>query len=119
MSLTDPPQTIPTLVAESQITRSPDWKVVYCNILGIGWGENEARLMIAFDEDLAKSGSKVREELLVVMPHRAAKLLVHTLGSIIANHEANNGPIPYPEERLQEIDRAIKEQAERGRPPQK
>jgi hypothetical protein len=119
MSSTDAPPIHPTIVAEAQITRSPDWKVVYCNILGIGWGDNEARLMIAFDEDLANSGTKVREGLLVVMPHRAAKLLVHTLGSIIANHEANHGPIPYPAERLQEIDKAIKEQAERGRPPKK
>ncbi|GGI23112.1 hypothetical protein [Bradyrhizobium guangdongense] len=106
-------------VSESAIHRAPDWRVVYCNILGIGWGENEARLNVAFDEDLAKPGSNVREELIVVMPHRAAKILAHTLSTIIANYEANNGPIPFPQEKLQEIDSSIKEQASRGKPVDK
>jgi hypothetical protein len=75
--------------------------------------------MIAFDEDLSRSGTKVREELVVVMPHRAAKILAHTLGSVIANHEANYGPISFPEERLREIEAAVKEQAARVQPPEK
>jgi hypothetical protein len=108
-----------TFVSDASIGRSPDWKVVYCNILGIGWGENEARLNIAFDEDLGKPGTKVCEELVVVMHHRAAKILAHTLSSIIANFEANNGPIPFSPEKLKEIDNSIKEQASRGRPPEK
>jgi hypothetical protein len=103
------------LVSETNVTRAPDWRVVYCNIMGIGWGEGEARLIIGFDEDLSKPGSKVREELTVVMPHRAAKLLVHTLGAIVANFEAANGPIPIPAERLNEIQGAIKEQFDRGK----
>jgi hypothetical protein len=107
------------LVPEGHIQRSPDWKVVYCNVLGIGWGDAEARLNIGFDMDLSKPGSQVREELVVVMPHRALKLLVHSLNAIIANFEAVNGAIPIPSERLQEIDSQIREQTSRNRPPEK
>ena len=92
----------------------------YCNILGIGWAESEARLSIAFDEDISKPGAKVREELVVVMPHRAAKMLAQSLSWIISNYEANNGPIPVPADKMQEIEVEIKAQASRGRsPPEK
>ncbi|MEY9886349.1 hypothetical protein [Bradyrhizobium sp. USDA 329] len=117
MSSTD--EAAATFVSEKNIERAPDWKVVYCNILGIGWGEVEARLNVAFDLDLSKPGTAVREELVVVMPHRAAKILAHSLTSIIANYEAANGPIPFPVEKMQEIDSSIREQALRGRQTEK
>lgn len=111
----DPSST--SLVQPASIIRAPDWRVVYCNAIGLGWGDSEARLNIGFDQDLAKSGTSVREELLVVMPHRAAKILAHSLGAIISAYEAANGPIPIPGDKLQEIDKAIQAQASAGKPP--
>lgn len=95
------------------------WRVIYSNIVGVGWGELEARLNLAFDEDLGRPAVKVREELVVAMPHRTAKMLAHALSAIVANYEAHNGVIPIPGEKLQEIDSAVKAQAFRGKQPEK
>src|SRR5262249_18636699 len=101
----------PTFISAANITRSPNWRVVYGNIIGITWADTEARLNISFDQDVSKPGSSVLEEITVVMPHRAAKILAFSLGLIVSNFEAANGPIPIPVERLQDIEQAIKGQA--------
>lgn len=105
-----------TLVPTVNVTRSPNWHIAYCNVVGLGWAETEARLMVGFDMDPMKPSSNVREELMVVMPHRAAKMLAHTLGLIINNYEALNGPIPIPADKLAEVENVIKAQTGRAKP---
>jgi hypothetical protein len=107
MPSTEKPSPAPMMT----VTRSPYWRVVYCNTLGLGWGETEVRLNIGFDQDLGKPGSNILEESVVAMPHRAAKMLAFTLNSVIANWEAINGPIPLPVDKIQEIERQVNAQA--------
>ncbi len=99
------------------ITRSSYWRIMYTNIVGLGFGENECRLTIGFDQDLSKPGTNVLEESVVVMPHKAAKMLMFTLNAVIANWEAVNGPIPLQADRIEEIERQIKLQASKGPAP--
>jgi hypothetical protein len=96
---------------ERRAERSALWRIIYTNIVGLGFGENEARILVGFDNDLSKPGMHVTEEAIVVMPHRAAKMLAYTLNAVIANWEAVNGVIPIAQDKLDDIDRQVKTQA--------
>ena len=116
MSSTDqtnqPVRRTSTEIQPLNVTRSPNWRVIYTNGIGLGFGENEVRLNIGFDQNPTKPNTDILEEAVVVMNHRAAKMLVYTLGAVISSFEALNGPIALPVEKLREIDNAIKAQAQ-------
>ena len=92
-------------------TRSPNWRVIYTNIVGIGFGSNDMRLMCGFDQDLAHPGSDVLEEAVVVMSPQSAKLLAHSLTAVLGAFELANGPIPLPGDKIAKIDAEIAAQA--------
>ena len=96
------------------MTRSPHWRVIYTNGIGLGFGDNEVRLNIGFDQNPTKPNTDVLEEAVVVMTHRAAKMLAYTLGAVISNFEAINGPITLPADRVRDIENAIKTQTAAG-----
>jgi hypothetical protein len=98
-----------------KVTRSPSWRIIYTNILGIGFGDNDVRLMCGFDQDLGNPGQQVIEEAIVVMTPRQAKMLSHSLNSVISNFEAANGPIPVPADKIKKIDDEISAQADARR----
>jgi hypothetical protein len=100
-----------------RVTRAADWRLIYANAVGIGFGPGEARLTFGFDQNPAASGTDVLEQTTVILPHSAAKVLVYSLNAIISNYEALNGPIPVPQDKLQEIDRQVKTQAAVATPP--
>jgi|SRR5215471_7599991 len=111
MSAETTPQTM-----SQQIIRSSQWRVIYTNATALGFGENDVRLTLWFDLDLAKPGSSILEEAIVAMPLKAAKMLAYTLNAVIARWEAVNGPIPIPAEKFQEVDNQLKTQS--NPPPQ-
>ena len=86
------------------VTRSPSWRVIYTNAMGLAFGDNDVRIAFGFDQDIGKPGQQVLEEAVVVMTPRQAKILSHSLNVIISNFEAANGPIPVPLEKIQQID---------------
>jgi hypothetical protein len=96
--------------AKPEITRSPQWRVIYTNVVSVGFGENEARIGVGFDNDLAKPNSSLTEEAVVVMPHRAAKLIAFTLNAMIANWEAAHGVIPMSQDKVEEIEAMLRAQ---------
>jgi hypothetical protein len=95
----------------SKITQSPHWRIIYSNIIGIGFGDNDVRLNCGFDLNISKPGSDVVEEALLVMTPRTAKMLAYTLNAVVANFEALNGLIAVPADRLQKVDEAIRAQS--------
>jgi len=105
MSTETPPQTMP-----QQLIRSSQWRVIYTNATALGFGENDVRLTLGFDLDLAKPGSSILEEAIVAMPLKAAKMLAYTLNAVLTKWEAVNGPIPIAPEKFQEVDTQVKAQ---------
>ena len=114
MSSTDQPTQKLLTDQPQHVTRSSNWRVIYTNGIGLGFGNNEVRLNIGFDQNIASPSTDILEEAVVVMNHQAAKMLAYTLGAVISNFEALNGPIALPAEKLREIDNAIKTQGAAG-----
>jgi len=97
------------------VTRSPSWRIIYTNAMGVAFGDNDVRLVCGFDQDITKPGQQVLEEAILVMTPRQAKILSYSLNTIISNFEATNGPIPVPVDKIQKLDAEIGAQAEANR----
>jgi hypothetical protein len=91
----------------AKVEKSASWRIIYTNAVTIGFGENESRLVVGFDNDLTKPGTNITEEVVIVMHHRTAKMVAFTLNAIIANWESKNGPIPLNADKVQEIEKQL------------
>jgi hypothetical protein len=88
-------------------TRSSNWRIIYTNIFGIGFGDNDVRLMCGFDMDIGKPGAEVLEEATIVMTPRSAKMLSYTLDRILELHESTFGQIPLDPARVARVDEML------------
>src|SRR5437868_3079939 len=98
-----------------KVTRSPTWQVVYSNVTGLKFGDNDAQIIFGLDQDIAKPGTDVLEQVTVVMTPRSLKILAHLLSIVIENFESNVGPIPVSAEKLKTISDSVKKQGLRNK----
>jgi hypothetical protein len=88
---------------DQKISRSPQWRVIFSNIIGIVFSD-EFALHLGFDQDRAHPGTDVLEEAIVVMSPRTAKFLSYTLSTAISHYEEVNGPITGLDETIKKAD---------------
>jgi hypothetical protein len=87
--------------APKSTTRSPSWRIIYSNISGIHFGDNDCKIVFGFDMDISKPGEEILEEAVVVMTPRTVKMLAYSLTAVIQNFESVHGTIQVP--RLDEM----------------
>ena len=84
--------------------RTPDFKFVYSNGVGLQMSEDELVLTFGFSEDLAKAMESARLSVGVIMSLKGAKLLQLALNKALGDWEAANREIILPEALLETLE---------------
>jgi len=69
--------------------------IFYANAFSLRMGDNDAPLVVGFNEDPVSPGA-MQEEAGIVMTPRTLKILLNNLTIILDSWEKQNGPIAVP-----------------------
>lgn len=73
-------------------TRSPDFRFIFTNAVGLGISDNEFRFMFAFAEDLTSPADNT-EQIGVIMSHKTAKFVMNVMKQAIESYEEASGQV--------------------------
>jgi hypothetical protein len=85
---------------EQTIEYARDFRYVYANTLGIAGSNHDFQIAFGIDADITSPGSKVQQQVTVILTHNSAKLLAATLSQLVETIERQVGPIPLAEDKL-------------------
>ena len=85
-------------MSEPTKTRSPDFRLIYANALGMRASDNDFQITLSIE--IGAETQSFQEEATVMISPRTAKLLWHMLGGALEEIEKTTGPITIDEKKL-------------------
>lgn len=89
-------------------TRSKDFRYVYANAFGLGFGNNEVQLIGGIQTNPGTPDPAMEEQVALIFTHTSAKQIAQMLNMLIADlEEANGQTIPIDQEKIKILEGLI------------